>query len=413
MRNMFKPIFNICDFGAVGDGVTLNTQAIADAVTSCNKSGGGIVLVPSGVFLSGSIELLSNVTLYISEGATLKSTSKASDHPFIGFIHNEMGETTSFIWAMNQENLQIVGGGVIDINAREIYPDNCERYYGAPIEKLSEKQKSEATFAKNNERVNQPVFFESCSDICVSDIKVKDSSCWSITFSRSSRIKVHNISVDNNLNYQNNDGVHISACKDVSVTDCDFSCADDCIAMTCITSHEGENDRIYIRNCIMRTRSAGIRIGDRSRNIIISDINIYDTNRGIGIFTEVGGYIADVSITNIILHTHIFGGVWWGKGEALVICAAAENSFINHVSVSNMLGSCENGILCYGNNNNISKVSLNNIMLTLKTSENNRLFGGLIDCRPYAWEKTDASNFDLFVKNAEAPNMSNVSICFD
>lgn len=88
---------NILDYGAFGDGKTINTESINNAIKDCVSNGGGTVIVPDGVFLTGSIQLHSNVRLFLDNGAVLKSTANLVDFPIIGFKHNEMGDVSSLL----------------------------------------------------------------------------------------------------------------------------------------------------------------------------------------------------------------------------------------------------------------------------------------------------------------------------
>ena len=117
-------IYNILDFGAAANSENVNTESIQKAINECAKNGGGEVVIPSGVFMTGSIELLSNVTLKLENGAVLKGTGRTEDFPTNGFYHNEMHDTTSIIWARDKENIAIKGEGTIDINSPSSFSSN-------------------------------------------------------------------------------------------------------------------------------------------------------------------------------------------------------------------------------------------------------------------------------------------------
>lgn len=403
--------YNILDFGAAAVDNAVNTNAIQSAINECAKNGGGEVIIPQGVFMTGSIELLSNVTLKLENGATLKATGKPENFPANGFYHNEMHDTTSLIWARNKTDISIIGDGTIDINSSAFYPEDYGKNYGVrPYAELTEEQKKDFIFDKNNDRINQPLFFESCERISVTGVKIVNSTCWTIVFSRSKYIKVTGVTINNSLVVQNDDGIHFSSCNDAIVSDCNISCADDCIAMTCITARDGINERIVISNCVMRSRSAAIRIGHSSKDVAISNIVIYDTNRGIGIFTGNGTNISNITINNIMLNTRIFSAGWWGKGEAVMICSAAEGSSIDNVSISNVSGSCQNGIAIYGNGGNAHNIRLSNIDLAVSKCEDFDTFCGCIDMRPYAFEDNLDEPFLIYTKDADEPKLSNTSV---
>lgn len=202
-----------------------------------------------------------------------------------------------------------------------------------------------------------------------------DSPCWTITFSRCQRILVHHIVIDNSLIVSNSDGIHLSACKDAVISDSIFSCGDDCIAVTCITA-EGEQDiseRILIHHCHMRSRSAAVRLGHEQgkiRDVLISDLVITDSNRGFAIFSRTGGFVENVRIHDVILHTRIVAGAWWGKGEAVVICAAGSEGRIRNIDIRNLSARCEGGILLAGSEGNVENITLKDISLAVKEGPN-------------------------------------------
>lgn len=412
-HNTIGSCYSIIDFGAVSGAGNVNTAAIQSAVDKCSERGGGTVIIPCGTFYTGSIQLYSNITLYLENGAVLKSTAKKEDFPYIGFWHNEMHETTSLIWARNRENIRICGDGMIDISSEITYKSVTRMvYFTDKPELLCDKRKYEGVLDKNEDRVNQPLFFESCRNIKISGIRIINSTCWTITFSRSEDISVTCVDIDNNLNIQNNDGIHLSSCKNAVISDCSFSCADDCIAMTCITAHGGINENITISNCLMRSRSAAVRIGDSTRNVTISNLNIYQTNRGICIFTGQGTKISDIMISNVRIDTALLAGAWWGKAEPVIICAAAEDSEISRITVNNLSGVCENGIIIYGKKHNIRNIRLDNIDIKVKETDYFNNFCDGLDMRPYAYEKNDGGPYLLYTYDTGQISLSNVNIDF-
>lgn len=406
-----KVSFDITDFGAHKDAA-VNTEAIQRAVLACKEQGGGVVVIPAGTFYTGSIELFSNVTLQLQNGAVLKSTGKKEDFPYIGFWHNEMHETTSLLWAREQENITICGEGIIDLSSEITYQNITHMGYSVEHpEQLSSERRAEGVLDKNEDRVNQPIFFESCKNIKVRDVKIVRSACWTVVFSRSEEILVDGIVIDNHLNIQNNDGVHLSACKNAVISNCQFSCADDCIALTCITAHEGCNENVTITNCVMRSRSAAVRIGHNTKRVTVSNLNVYETNRGIAIFAGEKNTISDIQISHVQVHTALLAGAWWGKAEPLVICAAAPESKIERVTVSDMTGVCENGIVVYGKNHNIQNLRLQNIHMQVQQTPYYHEFCDGLDLRPYAYEKNAEGPFLLHTQGVGSIIMSDTEIC--
>lgn len=105
---------NIKDLGAREN--TLCTKEIQKAVDLIDEAGGGTVIIPSGVYLSGTIHL-KNTSLYLERGAVLKGSSNINDYYENGFLHNEMKKTISLLYAENQENINIYGEGSIDLSS--------------------------------------------------------------------------------------------------------------------------------------------------------------------------------------------------------------------------------------------------------------------------------------------------------
>lgn len=388
-------LFNIVDYGAVGDGKVLNTDAFKKAVDACAENGGGTVVVPSGTYLTGSVELKSNITLFLESGGTIKASGNPDDFPYIGFHHNEMHETTSLIWALNSENITICGNGTIDINSGAYYGENTQKIYD---DDTSEEAKQCYIYEKNEKRINQPIFFDTCSSVKIENLKIINSTCWTMTFSRSTDIVVDKVTVRNSIHVQNDDGIHLSACHNAMISNCNISCLDDCIAVTSITAHEQLNSHIVITNCVLSSRSSAIRLGHKISDVAISNITIYDNNRGIGIFTNPNCYIENVCISNIIMHNRYFPSVCWGKGEAVVIAAPQRTSHIKNVKLSNIIGTASNGILIYGNNQNIDDIYFDNVNIKINKGE---MYGNFIDLRPYYTGKHTTEPIKIFVGNAE------------
>lgn len=399
-------MIDITEYGAVGDGKTVNTKAISAAIGACHRNGGGTVVVPTGVFLTGSIELVSNVTLYLDSGCTLRATGKSDDFPYIGFYHNEMHETTSVIWAQNQQNVSICGNGTIDLNADAYYGEDTKKIYdGEP----SESNKQHFIFRKNEDRINQPLFFESCRNVKVENINIIHSPCWTVTFSRSSDIVVCGVTIRNSPHVPNDDGIHLSACRNALISNCNISCLDDCIAVTSITAHGQENSHIGITNCILSSRSSAIRLGHKISDVTVSNVNIYDNNRGIGIFTAKNGYIQNVAVNNVIMHNRLFESVCWGKGEAVVIAAAFPETYIRNLKFSNIVASAANGILIFGNGNNIQDVTFDNVQIQLEAGKSADSF---MDLRPYYQKQCRGKAIKKWVKGAKKVRWHNTKISF-
>jgi polygalacturonase len=376
--------FDITAFGAVGDGKTMNTASIQKAIDACSEKGGGTVVIPAGTYLSGTVELKSNITLFVGEGAVLRGSASLDDYPFIPFHHYELGETRSLLWAIGKSEIQITGSGTIDLYDKP-YMDWIE----PPVDGLgtgvpfNDRQKLEMN-AKHLPRPTQPIFFHDCQRIRISGVRFINAPCWTITTSNSRDIKITGITIDNNLRTPNSDGIHFSGSKDIIVSDSVISAGDDCIAVTGITDWNEISENIAITNCTMRSRSAAIRFGHKAskvRNVVVSNLTISDSNRGIAIFADEDGWVENVLISNLVMDTRIIAGGWWGKGEPLVIGAAGSGQ-ISGINISQVRAKSDNGIVLAGKKGNIKDVQLRDWAITTRLGENRSLFKHMFDLSP-------------------------------
>ena len=255
------------------------------------------------------------------------------------------------------------------------------------LSSLNEEQ-IEETECKTKDRPKQPIFFYNCKNITIRDIVIKDSPCWTVSINSSEDIRVDGIQIINNLRVPNSDGLHFCSSRNIKVSNSNFVCGDDCIAITGITNWDIPCENVIVSNCVMETRSAGIRIGhldSKVRNVILSNSIIRNSNRGIGIFANGrSGYVSSIIINNIIMETKIFAGTWWGKGEPIAILAPEYGNTIEDVSISNIKSRSENGILIYGKNKNIKNVVLKDIDISINLGKNREIFGKYLDLSPSA-----------------------------
>lgn len=270
---------NILDYGAVADGKTLNTKAFNDAVLACHKSGGGYVLVPEGTFLSGTIQLLSNVYLNLAPGAVILGSPNYSDFrgPRKGANFKStvadltISQCNSLIMADNAKNVGITGFGIID----------CGR-----SEKLI------------NDPDNRPftVVFADCYDVYVEKVKLINSGLYTVFSLRCERMKFDGVTVDT-YDSMNGDGLDFDGGKDVLITNCHLETGDDSIGLK-TTDPAFPCENFTVSNCFFRSRWAGVRLGPESagdyRNISINGCTFENCNDGIKIQCCGNSIIEDI-----------------------------------------------------------------------------------------------------------------------
>jgi polygalacturonase len=378
---------SIADRGAVADGKTLNTVAIQRAVDECTGVGGGTVLVPAGVWLTGGIQLKSSVTLRLEAGAILRGSADLADYPANGFKHPEMSATTSLLWAIKQKDITLCGEGTIELADQPFFDWNLLRT-GLPADKdalLQDWQRRQCVVTALA-RPSQPIFFHDCEHLRFEGITVRNSPCWTFSISCCDDVQVHGLRIDNNLQIPNDDGMHFSGSKNIVISDCIIRGGDDCLAFTAITDPSRVCENITVTNCILTSRSAGIHVGFNSakvRNVTLSNLILRDCNRGIIVQCSDNGSVENVEISNIVMDIRMYAGAWWGKGEPIVISAAdSDSARIRGVSIHHVRGSAQNSILIVGKNHNVSDISLEDIQLSYSYSPNVPLYGQALDLAP-------------------------------
>lgn len=292
--------FLITDFGA-RPGTVLNTIAINKAILACHHNGGGRVVVPSGIFRSGTLLMKDNVELHLEIGAILSASTKIRDFPVQpqpGYrSQKDPGGWRSLIYANEVNNIAITGFGTIDGNGASQKPD--------PDIKLG----SDLDGRPRN------ILFISCKFIRLEGIRMINSGIWNQHYLNCEDVKVDRINVYNHAN-RNNDGIDIDGCRRFTLSNSTFDTDDDAIVLKSTGAAACED--IAITNCIVSSFCNAIKAGTEStggfKNISISNcivkpsVNkgtpIYGTVKGIaGLSLEIvdGGIMDGISISNITI----------------------------------------------------------------------------------------------------------------
>lgn len=387
---------NITDFGAK-EGL-LSTRSIQKAFDEANKAGGLTVVIPRGIYITGTINM-GNASIYLEKGAVLKASPNPKDYRDNGFVHNEMKKTISLLYSLCRNNISITGEGTIDLSGSSFFnykqrevPDNGYSY--------SREQILECTAAYAF-RPTQPIFFYQCNNINISGIRISDSPNWTLCFHDCENIHIDNLTIDNDLVIPNNDGMHFCGCRRVFVRGCNISSGDDCIALSSITDWNIACEDFVISDCILRSSSKAVSLGYMHsiiRNITISNCIIKDSNRGISLMSSTQtGLIEHVLIENVRIETRVRAGNWWGNGEPICIFAlyhhnpdylfnAPDRNFsvnINDVQLRNISCLGENLIGIIGIRDNIQNIIIDGIYYERKESKNACIKGtNTIDAAP-------------------------------
>ena len=302
-----KTEFNIVKYGAIGDGTTLNTVAIQKAIdVASNLKSGGTVIFPKGKFLTGSIELKSNVDLFISEGSVLLGSTDPKDYKNVGSQGRPFSPKSDdnihlgLILAHNSTNIKLYGKGKIDGQGRALaLKIDSLQYAGVKIDPNYDSKNR-----RPSEKVRPKLFsFSLCNQVTVDDLDISSSAGWGLFFELCNGLTIDGIKLTNRA-YWNNDGMDITDCTNAKITNCDVNSADDGICLK--SDYAGYfNDNIYIANCTIRSSASAIKFGTSShggfKNITIENIKIFDTFRSaIAIESVDGGFIENIKVRNIV-----------------------------------------------------------------------------------------------------------------
>ncbi len=335
-KRIKKPTFRdkdylITDFGAAGDGQTDCTDAFRKAIETCNKEGGGRVVVPEGNFLTGAIHLLSNVNLHVVKAATISFSTQPED--YLPAVHTrwegvELMGYSPLIYAFEQKNIAITGEGTLDGRANETnwWPWKGNTHYGFKPGSPSQldKDKRAALFAMAEQGVPvadrkfgegsylRPQFVQPyrCENVLIEGVTLINSPMWLLNPVLCTNVTVDGVTLTSNG--PNNDGCDPESCKDVLIKNCYFNTGDDCIAIKSGRNADGRrlntpSENIIIQDCIMASGHGGVVIGSEVsggiRNVFARNckMNSPELDRALRIKTNTarGGIIENVYLKDI------------------------------------------------------------------------------------------------------------------
>ena len=309
----FKMV-NVRDFGAVGDGRTKDTAAIQKAIDA-----GGMVHFPPGVYLSGTLYLKSNGGLDLDPGAVLLASPDKEDYNADDFcVQNsfsvkERASGAHFIVALEQKNIVIRGGGIIDGNRKAFYNEVWKEH--------------PTVFKLTDWRPGQMVYFCECENVRITDVELNHAPYWTLFLHGCERVNVHGVRIWNDFRTHNGDGIDLDCCRYVTVSGCIIHSGDDCITF------RGDDrklkrkqpcENITVTNCILETRCNAFRVGVGNgliRNCTVSNIIIRNTRTGIQVNSRYSPKSEGVTIENIL-----FSDILMDVKRPVAVCSDVRGS---------------------------------------------------------------------------------------
>ncbi|MBQ6228777.1 MAG: right-handed parallel beta-helix repeat-containing protein [Prevotella sp.] len=420
---MAQQVYNVCQYGAVGNGKADDAIAIQKAIDLCSVEGGGQVLLPANhTFLAGPIQLKSNVNLHIEANATLLANPDESIYHLSAFGANE-GEGMMWLYANDAENISITGVGTIS--------GNGVAFMGAELED-SYELKPVTTFDPRPHVLT----LTGVRNLIVRDVTIRDGAYWTLHLVGCDGAVIDGINLLNNLKIRNGDGIDVDHSRNVRIANCHITSGDDCICLKNRRETEkyGSCHDIVVTNCVMTSRSCAIKIGsenmDSIYNVLFDNCIIKASNRGLGIQNRDEGTVTDVVFSNILLDCRLWSDVWWGKAEPIYVtsyprangnhkdanwrfpkgqvegrCGQVERIFFH-----NIIATSENGCFIGGDTSDkVRDIHLSNVTLYLNDSPLYK--NGVYDKRPCRGEGFIVDKvYGLYVEKADDVRVDNFRV---
>jgi parallel beta-helix repeat protein len=390
-------IRGVASYGAKPDGKTLNTKAINQAISACSAAGGGTVIFPAGQYLSGSIELLKNVTLNLEAGAVIVGSTNLGDYAAETGPNGEPSRA-GLLTARNANNIAITGRGIIEGNGMffvdptkvkliEEGSDYDKKYTRQGEDFMNPKYGTADGPLEPKDRPNNLLRFFNCTNILISGVTIQNSPIWTVHFVQCERVNITGVAINSfgsGRRVPNDDGIDLAETRYVHISDCDIQNGDDGIVVL-------GGEKITVANCTLSSRSAAVRVGFAGadiRDCVFANLVIFDSNRGLAVNVRGASSVENVLFSDIVIQTRLVTGHWWGKGEPIQVSALPWNPKINqighikNVRFRNITAESPSGIIVYGCEQSVIKDLLfQDVKVRINNSPLQESYGGNFDLR--------------------------------
>ncbi|CAK7342446.1 unnamed protein product [Dovyalis caffra] len=394
----------VTDFGATGDGIHYDTQAIQSAISSCPSTPPTKtchVTFPPGTYLTATIHLKSNVVLNIQEGATLLGGTKLEDYP-------KEFNRWYVVLAEKVSDVGITGGGVVDGQGLKF----VKRFN---VRKNVMVSWNSTGACLGDECRPRLVGFIGCTNVKVWNVRLSEPAYWCLHIVGCLNTSIFDVSIYGDFNSPNNDGIDIEDSNNTLITRCHIDTGDDAI---CPKTYTAPLYNLTTTDCWIRTKSSAIKLGSASwfefKGLVFDNITIVDSHRGLGLQIRDGGNVSDITFSNINISTRYYDPSWWGRAEPIYVTTCPRDSSSKEGSISNLqfiniTANSENGVFLSGSKGGLlSNLKFINMNLNYRRWTNYP--GGLVDYRPGCQGLVNHSAAGIIMEHIEGFEVENVNM---
>ena len=358
-----QPIFNVRQFGAKGDGRSVDTPAINQAIEAAANAGGGTVVFPAGTYLCYSIRLKGNVALELDTGCTILAADSSPQNRSEGYdlaesnqpwdAYQDFGHNhwhNSLIWGENLEDVVIQGSGLI-------WGKGLSRGEGpGPVAEVAGV-------------ANKAIALKNCRNVLLRDFSILHGGHFGILATGVSNLTIDNLKIDTQR-----DGIDVDCCRNVRISNCTVNSPWDdaiCLKSSFALGYACDTEMVTISDCMVSgsyqegavldasfkrfpptsdvDRNGRIKFGTESnggfKNITISNC-VFDGCFGVAILSVDGAQIEDVTISNITMRGTVASPIFLRLGSRMRGPAGVPVGIIRRVNISNIISSSESSHIC-------------------------------------------------------------------
>lgn len=426
-------VYNVKNFGAVGDGINIDSKAINAAIDAAAEEGGGTVYIPAGEYLSFSIRLKSNITLNIGAGATIIAANmkehegqydapepnKWGDLKYQDFGHSHFHN--SLIWGEKLENIAITGTGLI-------YGKGLQKW-GNPTPGLG----------------NKSISLKLCKNVVLRDFSVLHGGHFAIIATGVNNLTIDNLKIDTNR-----DAIDIDCCNHVRISNCSLNSPNDdalVLKSSYALGYAAPTENITITNCAVTGFDEGtfldgtyqmtqkvapdkgevtgrIKLGTESngtfRNITISNCT-FEHCRGLAFETVDGAVLEDITVSNIVMKDILNSPFFFRLGRRMRGPEDLEIGSLKRILIDNVIVTASNpryGSLIMGiPGHDVEDIVLSNLWIKIKggapASQASVQVPELEEAYPDPKEFGDIPAYGFFIRHAKNIQMHNINLEFE